>query len=331
MKYRHFSIGEREKIQELCWQRVSLRKIAQILGRSHSSIVRELRNSSPGRAYQYKPRLAHERALEKRRSRGRKDRLKTAAIREYVIEHLTMRWSPEQIAGRIKRDLGCSISHEAIYQFIYVQVHREGYGCLRRGGIDLRSCLRRRRKRRMRKGSRTSQRILVPHGPSIDLRPREVLDRARVGDWESDTIESKDHKPGVNTLVERKTGVILITKLRTRTSMSTSETVIRRFQGLSQDVRRTITFDNGAENQKWEEIEEAIGVSCFFTHPYHSWERGTNENANGLIRDYFPKKTDFTKISEEEIRNVEYDLNMRPRKRLDWLTPLEALSGATTG
>ncbi|MEK7185399.1 MAG: helix-turn-helix domain-containing protein, partial [Patescibacteria group bacterium] len=123
MKYKQFSVEEREKIQEWVWQRISVRAMGRMLSRSHSSILRELNRHNKDGLYKYKPRLAHERALAKRKSRGRKDRLKNKTIRQYVISHLKKRWSPEQISGRLKKDLGHSISHEAIYQYIYAQVH----------------------------------------------------------------------------------------------------------------------------------------------------------------------------------------------------------------
>lgn len=141
-------------------------------------------------------------------------------------------------------------------------------------------------------------------------------------------MESCDHRPGINTLVERKTGLVFIAKLKTRASYSTAPVVTNRLNVLPLNLKQAITFNNGVENQKWEEVESNTGVKCFFAHPYHSWERGTNENTNGLIREYFPKKTDFTQIPDEEIQKVEYDLNTRPRKRLNWSTPLEAMSAA---
>lgn len=144
-------------------------------------------------------------------------------------------------------------------------------------------------------------------------------------------MESIDHKPGINTLVERKSGLILITKLSDKTSAATLSAVTNRLDLLPQAVRQTITYDNGTENSRWSEVEEQLKVKTFFANPYHSWERGSNENANGLIRDYFPKSTDFTIVSEEEIRYVEKELNTRPRKRLDWRTPLEIFSVAVAG
>jgi transposase, IS30 family len=331
MKYRHFSIEERELIQELLWQKVSVRGIAKRLGRSHSSVIRELRNSSAGRSYQYRPRLAHERALRQRKSRGRKDRLKNETIRIYVTTHIKLRWSPEQISGRLKKDLGLSISHEAIYQYIYAQIHRDGWGLLRRGAEDLRPYLRRKRKRRMGKNMTRGQRVFKFKGASIETRPQIVNQRKRVGDWEGDTVESCDHKPGLNTLVERKTGYTFITKLKDKTSNATIKAVTQRMNVLPQKIKYTLTLDNGPENSDWKEMQEKTKLRVYSAHPYCSGERGTNENTNGLIRDYFPKKTDFTKISDELIKQVEYDLNTRPRKRLNWSTPLEAMSGALRG
>ena len=330
MTYKHISVEEREKLQEELWKGRSIRSIALELGRSHTSLARELRrNQSPEKGL-YRPRIAHEKALAKRKSRGRKDRLKNDRVREYVVAQLKRRRSPEQIAGIIKRELGQTISHEAIYQFIYAQVYREGYGYLKPKKEDLRPCLRRRRKRRAPHGARKGQRVVRPQGPSIETRPKVVERRSRTGDWESDTVESKDHKPGINTLVERKTGYVFITKLKDKTSATTVAAIAARMRQVRKCAKHTITMDNGPENSNWQELEAATELDAFFAHPYSSFERGTNENTNGLIRDYFPKKTDFTTISDEEIAFVERELNERPRKRLRWKTPLQAFGGALT-
>lgn len=305
-----------------------MRAIARILSRSPSSVSREMRRNFPPEHKVYTSRLAHERAMKYRAHRGRQEHLKNENVRKYVIAHLRRRWSPEQISGRIKIDLGEHISHEAIYQFIYFQIHQNGWGYLKPGHEDLRFCLRRRRKRRIRKGMRISQRIPSFNGVSIDLRPDIVNKRARIGDWESDTVESINHKPGINTCVERKTGLALITKLRDRKSYATMRAIEKRMSNFPGNAKHTITFDNGLENRNWRELEENSGLQAFFAHPYHSWERGTNENTNGLIRDYFPKKTDFTAITNRDLSFVERELNTRPRKRLGWRTPLEVFSVA---
>lgn len=331
MKYKHFSIEEREIIQEMIWNKKSIRDIALSLGRSPSSISREVRRHNPEQPKRYTPRRAQERALERRKSRGRKDRLKNERIRTYVKEQLKEKWSPEQIAGCIKADSGETISHEAIYQFIYAQVHRDGFGLLRPGCEDLRPYLRRKKKRRQKQGMRKSQRVFRPKGRSIDLRPRLIEKRKRIGDWESDTVESKDRKPGVNTLLERKTGMYFVTKVRDKTSESTLSVIQQRFADVPKALKHTLTFDNGPENSSWQELEETTGVRTYFAHPYSSWERGSNENANGLLREYFPKGTDFTTVSDAELAAVEYALNTRPRKRLGFKTPLQVWSVALQG
>jgi IS30 family transposase len=321
MKYKHFTIEEREKIQELLWQKNSIRTIAKIINRNPSSVSREINRNIPLKRI-YKPRLAHERALDKRKCRGRKLRLKNYFIRRYTINHLIAGYSPEQISGRLSYEYkNFAISHEAIYQYIYSQVRRNGWGVMKPGYHDLRQYLKRRHKHRQKKGMRKSTRIFRPKGLSIELRPKEVEKRKTIGHWEGDSIVSKKSKIGLNTLVERKTGLVLISKIMNGTMNETANTVIRR---LSPYYSKTLTVDNGSENSACDKIERALNISCYFAHPYCSGERGTNENTNGLIRWYFPKGTNFATITEEQIKFVENSLNNRPRKRLGWKTPLEA-------
>jgi IS30 family transposase len=231
----------------------------------------------------------------------------------------------------MKKEKVGTISHEAIYQFVYAQIHRNGWGEKKIGCEDLRAHLRRKKKRRTHKGMRRCQRIWKPRGISIDARPIVVQEKSRLGDWEGDSVESRDRKPGVNTLLERKTGVFFVTRLSDKTSAATVRAVESRMSLVPKKAIQTITVDNGPENSDWQALEEQTGLSCFFAHPYHSWERGANENANGLLREYFPKKTDFDTISDEELAMVEYRLNSRPRKRLGFMTPLEAWSVALEG
>lgn len=308
-----------------------MRVIARVLGRSPSSVSREVQRNEPLERHRYTPRLAHERALKNRRRRGREGRLKHEALRAYVVSRLKLGWSPEQVAATAEKAVGTPISHEAIYQYVYAQVYQGGHGYVKPGREDLRPYLKRRHKRRAKKGMRKGQRVFRPQGPSIEERPAIVLRRARVGDWEGDTIASKDNAPGLNSLVERKSGLVLLTKVRDKTAAATREAVTRRFSVMPQTIRHTLTVDNGSENQEWQETERGAGVRCFFAHPYHSWERGTNENTNGLVRWYFPKGTDFRTIPDAEIAQVEHLLNTRPRKRLGWRTPLEIMSVALHG
>src|SRR3989344_3943571 len=326
--HKQLSVEEREEIQDGLWAKESIRSIAKRLGRSHSSIVREINKNVPLEQRRYTPRLANERALLKRKSRGRTDRLKDETIRRYVIDHLKQRWSPEQIAGRMKLEGIGSISHEAIYQFIYAQIHRGGNGWVKLGKEDLGSFLRRKQRRRQHHGSRKGQRIFRPKGVSVDERPVVVDLRTSIGDWEGDSVESGDHAPGVNTLLERMSGVYLVTKVKDKTADATTSAIAGRMTLIPEKAKRTLTVDNGPENSDWQTMDEITGLSCFFAHPYRSCERGSNENANGLLRDYYPKKTDFRIVPDEELASVEYALNSRPRKRHGWRTPLEVWGGA---
>lgn len=326
MKYKHLSIEEREKIQSMMWEKRSVREIAEAIGRNPSSISREINRNIPLHRI-YKPRLANERAEQKRKSRGRKLRLKNGFIRRYVVDHLKKGYSPEQIAGRLQLDHPKEkISYEAIYQYIYNQVHRQGNGWMKPGYHDLRPYLKRRHKRRIRKGMRKGQRIWRPKGISIDQRPHEVEERKMLGHWEGDSVVSRKSKVGLNTLVERKTGLVLITKIQNTTAQETKNVVVDRMKNIPRRFRKTLTTDNGSENFEYQYISKELNITCYFAHPYHSWERGTNENTNGLIRWYFPKGTDFATISNEDIQTVERTLNNRPRKRLGWKTPLEAFN-----
>jgi IS30 family transposase len=325
--YRQLSIEEREEIHAGLWAGRSIREIARLLGRNSATISRELQRNIKGERRRYVPRLAHARAVERIQARGHRPRLKSELIRAYTIKKLKAEgYSPEQIAGTLPTaHPGQSISPEAIYQFIYAQYRRHGWGaCI---GEDLRMCLKRRHKVRHPK--------LVPfpaaQGPIqnrvfINERPAEVAARVTVGHWEGDSMVSRQSRVGLNTLVERVSGLVLVTKIENGTAAVTRKAVIRRLQQFPKTARKTMTVDNGHEHAEHEQTAAALDLELYFAHPYHSWERGTSENTNGLIRWYFPKKTDFATISDERIREVEHRLNTRPRKRLNWRTPLEVFS-----
>jgi IS30 family transposase len=235
-------------------------------------------------------------------------------------------YSPEQIAGTLPMaHPGHSISPEAIYQFIYAQYRRQGWGaCI---GEDLRMYLKRKHKVRHPKfvpfqdtPGRIKNRVF------IDERPSEVDARVAVGHWEGDSMVSRQSPAGLNTLVERATGLVFITKIKDTTAVETARVVMERLRLLPPQARQTMTVDNGHENANHEQTTKDLNLKIYFAHPYHSWERGTNENTNGLIRWYLPKRTDFATISDERIREIEHRLNTRPRKRLGWRTPLEVFT-----
>jgi IS30 family transposase len=325
MAYKQLSIEEREIIQAGLWTGKTLAEIARELHRPTSTVSREVGRHRPPIFNRYTPRLAQAQAETNRHKRGREDRLKNETIRKYVVTKLKDGYSPEQISGRLSLDHPKQkISYEAIYEFIYAQFYRKGYGrCLTE---DLRVYLKRRHKTRQKKGARKGQRVFKPKGLSIDVRPKVVERRKQIGHWEGDSIESLNHQPGLNSLVERKSGLLLLTKLTAKTALATGNVVTARLGVLPPKLRRTVTVDNGSENQDYGRLKRELNLPCYYAHPYCSGERGTNENTNGLVRWYFPKRTDFATISEAEIKAVETALNNRPRKRLGWRTPLEVFN-----
>jgi IS30 family transposase len=323
MTYQQLSVEEREIIQRGLWEKKSYREIARELGRSPASVSREIRRVLPAETRRYNPRLAHERALACRKRRGRSDRLKHDRLRSYVVSHLKLGWSPEQIAATANDATGFTISHEAIYQFVYARVSKASnltYGHQE----DLRPYLARHRRQRMKKGFRKPYRIDKGPLPSIDLRPCDVDERRYIGHWEDDSIIRSPSIPvGLRTMNERVSGIVFIDKAHDRTMAEANRITTKRFSKLPQHLRQTLTRDRGPENLGYELLQKKLGIKVYFAHAYHSWERGSNENTNGLIRRFFPKKTDFRDITDEEIRLVERLLNSRPRKRLGWKTPYQ--------
>jgi IS30 family transposase len=244
-----------------------------------------------------------------------------------VITKLEKGWSPEQIAGRLPFDHpGQAISHEAIYQFIYDRQTEDR--------LELIQLLRRAHKKRKAKGiGRKERKTKIPNRISIDARPKAVESRKQYGHWEGDTLISRKSKAAIHSMIERKSRLLLLTKLDRKSASATSRTIIRRLGKLPAKGRRTLTLDNGTENAKHEKVTSKIGLKCYFARPYAAWQRGANEHANGLVRWYLPKGTDFSKIDKEQLKWIEHQINSRPRKCLGYKTPLEvaASSVALTG
>lgn len=328
-QYQQLTIVEREKIQILLWEKKSFREIGQILGRDHTTISREANRNKCWSYIRYTPHLAQEKAQARIQTRGRRPRLKSQFIREYVRSKLKIGWSPEQISGRLSLDSSDQIvSPEAIYQYIYAPVNIYGF-CREE---DLRVYLCRANKRRQRRFGKHQKRPMIPNRIDIEKRPSEVEKRRQLGHWEGDSMVSRKSLVALNTLVERVSGLAKITKLPNLKPLSTAKAMIGRLEVLPRQLRLTITLDNGIENTAHETVTEAIDAQCYFAHPYHSWERGTNENTNGLIRWYLPKGTDFARVSEYDLVRIEHLINTRPRKRLHYKTPLEVFtSGALKG
>lgn len=311
------NLDERIKIEiNYCINNQSLRSIAKLLDRDVSSISREIGERQRHGVYKYRAYVANNKSLERRTSRTKKELLKCEYIRLYVNKNMKLGWTPEQISGRLKKDSNdmYSISHEAIYQYVYSTYKAE----------DLRPYLVLRRKKRMLKGFRSTRRLeRKDKYPSINDRPKEVDERKVLGHFEDDCVISRQSKDRLKTINERVSGIVFIEKMKDGTSKESNDAVIRALSMLPASHLKTLTRDNGVENLDYVTIEKELNIKVYYANPYHSWERGVNENSNGLIRRYFPKGTDFSLITYEEIKKVEYLLNSKPRKRLDYLTPYE--------
>lgn len=300
---------ERYRIRSLHEASYSLREIAIALDRSPSTLSRELtRNAVGGR---YEPCRAQRLSEHRRSQASRRPRIAPETI-ERIEAHLREDWSPEQIAGTT----GLA-SHEWIYQHVYADQ--------RRGGT-LSGCLRRRRRQRRRPGLRDG-RGQLRHRRSWRDRPAVVEARSRLGDWEIDTMHASRGKAVVVTMTERRSGLHLLACSADRTADNVMRAIVRRL-GRLQHAAHTITTDNGKEFAEHQLLGAALRADVYFADPYSAWQRGSNENANGLTRQYLPRSLDFATITDEQLRHVEHRLNTRPRKRLGFKTPLDVFAEA---
>lgn len=299
MNYTQLTQEERYQISVLLKAGHNQNEIASFLERSPATISRELKRNKGRRGY--RPKQAHSKSVERRAANARQI---DEATWQFAEEKLMQQWSPEQISGHVY------ISHETVYQRVYAD---------KRAGGLLWKNLRCQKKRKKRYG-KTDRRGVIPNRLSIDERPAIVDKRCRIGDWEADTIIGKNHRQAIVSLVERKSKLTLIHKVERKTAENVSKAMIKLLKPHRSKVY-TVTSDNGREFAGHETIAENLQADFYFAHPYSSWERGTNENTNGLIRQYFPKNRDFTTITQQEIDTVMERLNNRPRKRLGFLTP----------
>lgn len=268
--------------------------------------------------------MAHEQALERRTHRGGRKLDGSDQLLSYVKAHLKLGWSPEQIAAKSPELTGVSISYEAIYQYIYAQIHRSGRGYVKPGKEDLRPYLARRHRRRIKQGMRKPHRICKGPLPSIDNRPEEALARSVVGHWEDDSmVYTPTCSVRLRTTNDLTSGIVFIAKTKGAGMHDANRITKERLGLLPPELRKTLTRDRGSENMGFVELENQLNINRYFAHAYHSWERGANENTNGLIRRFFPKGTDFRTLSDADITRVEYLLNSRPPKRLGWKPPYE--------
>ena len=310
MKYKQLTAAQRSKIEVLLQEKYSVSTIALKIGVHKSTVSRELTRRAPNG---YFANIAHLDYISRREKCGRKKILSYSKYRDHVIQHLAQGWSPETISGRLKfEQANWSISHETIYQFIYADKY-----CKQQ---KIYQCLKHARRRRIKWRGRKSHKDRIQNRISIHQRPEIVTKRTEFGHWEGDSV-LYPNKKAINTLNELKTGYVEFSLLDRKTAELTANAMIN---VLMVHDSKTLTIDNGSEFMQHERIAKETGVQIYFADPYSSYQRGSNENSNGLLRRYLPKRANIDKLTQEELDDIVSELNNRPRKRLGYMTPAEA-------
>jgi len=312
MKYKQLTLKERYHISTLLKKGWKQKDIAASIGMHPSTICRELKRNSDLITKEYSYDFAHS-ASQNRQCSKAKYTVITSKIKNYIKAKLKEDWSPEQISGRMKRDKGLTVSHETIYRYIYYNKFRGG---------RLYKHLRHKNKKYHNRSNSYQRRGIIIDRVSIDKRPKIVERKNRIGDFEIDTVIGRHHIGALVTVVDRKSKYAIIKKVSSKRAEEVTKALIEMLYPLRK-ITKTITSDNGKEFAYHKEVSEALDTNFYFAHPYSSWERGLNEHTNGLIRQYLPKKTDFTQVSKEEITTIQDKLNHRPRKVLNYRTPFE--------
>ena len=322
-KYRRLSAEEREEISRKLAQGATISEIAKAMGRHKSTISREIRKGGCT-IRTYRAERAQKRAERNARKRkaGHSKILQNPKLARWIHKKLRLKWSPEEIAKTLRKEYSketsMQVSAETIYTYLYV---------LPRGTLkkELLSCLRQNHRRRHRRKQMSPQnQRKLKNMLSIEERPKEVADRCIPGHWEGDLIVGKYRQSVLGTLVERTTRTVILVPLKNKEALHVAQAFAREMRHLPRQMKLSLTYDQGREMAAHELFTNITGVKVYFAHPASPWERGTNENTNGLIRQFFPKGTDFHKVSRKEIKHVQDLLNGRPRKVLDWETPYEA-------
>ena len=310
MKYTQITPEERYRLAAMRKQGFCQADMARALNRSRSTISREFRRNTYSYDVQYRPCKAQERT-NGRRSRSRRNQHFTPQDFDKVDELLGLQWSPEQVAATLEDNRLLSISHETIYRHVWRDK--------KAGGLLYQQLRGSRKRRRKRYGKHDNRGVLATKRP-ISERPAEVEQRSEKGHWEIDTVMGSGSKDCIVTLVERKTGYLLIGKLKDHSMESLNRRTIPLIQRHA-GAFKTITADNGTEFHGYAEIEQQTATIFYFATPYHSWERGSNENANGLIRQYLPKRTSMAMLTQKQCNTIAHKINTRPRKRLGFKSP----------
>lgn len=317
--HKQLTLEEREQLYLWRNQSVSWREIGRRLKKDHGGLIKEWQRNS--RFVPYLPAKAQVRAERKSREQRAKAPLKSMHIWTYVQEHLRKpyHWTPEEIAGRLSIDYpALGIHHETIYRYIYSKRAKQ---------YKLWQYLPQARKKRMKKGGRRVKRgSRIPGAVSIDLRPKIVNKRVRAGDFETDNVIGKQSdKTALSVTIERLTRFSLVDKLPSKSAKAKREAITKRLLKFPKRIRLTLTQDNGPENTEHQLLTKKLGLQVFFAHAYHAWEKGSNENTNGRIRRFIPKRVSMDDIPKEKIKEIEHWLNTTPRKCLEYLTPYEKM------
>lgn len=325
MSYSHLSDKERHVIYHLLLFGLGAREIGRRLGRSHSTILREVKRSEikgVKTVYTCDRGSDHYRKFKNRAQHQRRKAHKP--LWTYVTDRLKLHWSPEQIAGRLRKDYPRSKAMRVCVETIYTWIYRDAA----EGGA-LHACLRRGRKKRRKHNPLRALRTPIKNRVSIHERPKAVDRRNRFGDWEGDTVMGRRRCGAVLTLVERKSRYLIAKRLTDKTAEGLSRAACKAFSSQPKAWRQTLTLDNGSEFANFKAIEQANRLKVYFADPYAARQRGTNENTNGLLRQYFPKGCDFLKVSESKLAKAVNAINNRPRKCLGYRTPNEVKQKAT--
>lgn len=314
-KYHHLDYSQRCQIFALKERNFSLREIAADINVHFSTISREIKRNSGPKTYRHKQ--AH--TIAKQRKTNNNPRKMQGETLILVREKLALQWSPEQITGWLDLHGLPTVSHEVIYQYIWRDKYLKGklFLHLRHSG-----------KKYNKRASKIAGRGLIPDRIDIDKRPDIVEEKSRIGDWELDTIIGKNHQGCIVSMVDRASKFVRLQKLPNRKSANVTGALIDKLQGVSNLVA-TLTADNGKEFAGHKKVAAALDADFYFAKPYCSWQRGLNEHTNGLVRQYFPKKTDFKQISTNDLQKVEDLINNRPRKILNFKTPAEVFLAET--
>ena len=325
--FKHLSLRERETISKYLSQGLSCNEIGDLLGRNGSTISRDIiKNNMTKQTYWAIDADFHSDCRKEKPKRLKKIE-NNVLLKAYIHSGITLDWSPQQIANRLKEayplDMSKRASHETIYTYLY---------CLPRGTLkkELMSHLRRERKERQKRGTVHKMRRMIPDMVSISERPAEVAPRIIPGHWEGDLVVGKGHKSAIGTLVERTTRIVILVPLKTKDAHSVREAFEKEVAKLPQQMKQSLTYDRGMEMFEHKLFTEHTKMKVYFADPYSPWQRGTNENTNGLLRQYFPKGTDLSLVSRKEIKRVQNRLNGRPRKVLGYKTPYESFNSLIT-